>query len=230
MANTPPSQPTSEQEAEDPRHLDRQMVKWTRVVGWFTALLFIANVAGLFFIWEQWRVASKSQIDTREQLRAAVGFQTTNEQVIVGKDGKIASLGIQAQFNNAGGTRTAVFRAWFSVQYFDKAEPNNLDFSKPYTKVDITDNILPAGGVSNLETVGFSAEYIDKVVNKEGVALYWGHSEWADIFTPSDIHVINFCFRLEPVTLTDGKIVVKPITYKPDCNNSKSNRAHSSFS
>ena len=220
MTDTLPSQPRAPQE-EDPKHLDRQMVRWTRVVGWFTALLFVANAVGLFFIWEQWRVANKSQIDTREQLRAAVGFQNLNEQVFLDKDGKIISIGFQPQFNNAGGTRTSRFRAWFSVQYFEKEVPNNLDFSKSYTKIEVQDQVLPAAGITNLETVALSAEYIDKIVHQNGVGLVWGHSDWADIFEPSDGHVINFCFKLEPIALPDGKTFVKPIIYKPECNNSK---------
>lgn len=208
-------------EDEDPKHFDRQMVKWTRVVGWFTALLFIANAIGLFFIEEQWRVANKSQVDTREQLRAAVGFQTINEQVFLDKDGKLVSIGFQPIFNNAGGTRTSKFLGWFSVRYFEKEIPNNIDLSKPYEKIETKNQLLPAGSISSFEMVSLGAEYVDKIVNQAGIGLIWGHADWADIFSPSDEHFIDFCFKLEPLTLQDGKKIVKPISYKQECNNSK---------
>jgi hypothetical protein len=219
MTDTPPRQPTPQEEAEDPKHLDRQMVKWTRVVGWFTALLFIANAIGLFFIWAQWNVASKSQIDVREQLRAAVTYQQLAEIMYSDATGKVTAYGFQPQFINSGGTRTGVFRPWYSIKYFDKEVPYNMDFSKPIERVDIVDAVLPANGTSQLTIVSLGAEYIDKIAKKDGVGLIWGHVDWADIFEPKKIHSIDICLLLESITTVDGKTALRPVPYKPECNN-----------
>jgi hypothetical protein len=125
MAETP-----TPQHEDDPKYLDRQMVRWTRVVGRFTALLFFANALGLFFIYQQWKVANDAQVDTREQLRAVVQFTGGNLLITTDKDQKPTFQTFVGNFQNYGGTRTAKFYAWDSLHFFPNSVPNSLDFSK----------------------------------------------------------------------------------------------------
>src|SRR6266849_11073847 len=133
MPDTPTTQPPTAGRT-DQTH--RDLVKWTRAVAGFTFLLFLANAVSNFFIYQQWVVANRAQIDTREQLRAVVVFPGAQVVPVNDKDGKPAAYGFIAQFQNVGGTRTAKFNAWVSIHYFDVSVPNSLDLSKPWEKVE----------------------------------------------------------------------------------------------
>lgn len=210
----------------DPRNAwwFKQPAAIDRFTGWlvlWTAFLFAANVVTNVFIWQQWKVANASQVDTREQLRAVVTYQLMNEFVVNDKDGKPIAYAFQAQFYNSGGTRTAFFRPWVSIHYFDNEVPNNLDLTKPWSKFEPTSTILGGNSVSQMQPVTITANEADKVRQKQGVALIWGHADYADIFQPNKIHLIDFCLTLESITTIDGKSVLQPVPYKPECNINK---------
>ena len=164
MADSRPTQPTDqrEQPPADSR-LDQEMVRWTRAVAIFTFFLVATSVVSDWFIFQQWSVANKAQTDTREQLRAVVTYQLMNEFVINDKDGKPLAYAVQPQYVNSGGTRTATFIAWQSIHYFEQGIPNNLDLSKPYDKIELTNQVIAANTGSNLQPVTLSAVDADKV-------------------------------------------------------------------
>jgi hypothetical protein len=113
MLDGPPGHPsTGAQQNEAPTQVERDMVRWTRAVAWFTGLLFLANVVSNFFIFQQWKVANDAQVDTREQLRAVVTLRNMQEVLVNGKDGKIIAYAFTPVFFNSGGTRTSQFKAW----------------------------------------------------------------------------------------------------------------------
>jgi hypothetical protein len=201
---------------------ERRLVRWTGAVALFTFMLFAANIVSNFFIYQQWRVANDAQTDTRAQLRAVVTLQGINANILNDKDGKLLAYAFQPVFVNSGGTRTAVFSAWQSIHYFEKDVPNNADFSKPYEKIDLgSGSVLGANGTSILQPVTLSADEVNKVIQRQGLALIWGHVEWADIFDPGKVHPINFCMTLEPVAAIGGPVVLRTVPYKAECNNAK---------
>jgi hypothetical protein len=223
MADKPPSEPAIDRTADNAKNqLDQKMVRWTRVVGTFTALLFVANVFGLFFIWLQYRVANESQIDTREQLRAVV---TLNGEVVVitnDKAGNPTHYSVITNFYNFGGTRTAKFGAWHSVRYFEGKVPNNTDFTKPLDEVDVPGSVIGPNSPYQLPPVTFTQENVEKAIKNEGSIILWGHAEYSDIFAPEILHPISFCILLTPTKNTpSGQMTIQPTLYRSDCNSSK---------
>jgi len=59
------------------------------------------------------------------------------------------------------------------------------------------------------------------VSQKQGIALIWGHADWADIFEPNKIHPISFCMRFETISTIGGPAALKPVPYQADCNKSE---------
>lgn len=219
MADPGPAQPGGQGDQAHPKsRLDREMVNWTRAVAIFTFCLVATSAVSDWFIFQQWSVANKAQTDTREQLRAVVGGPTFNEFIINDKDGKPLAYAFQPQYFNSGGTRTGVFRGWQSIHPFEGEVPNNLDFSRPLSSIDIPDGVIPANSPSNVQPVTLSADDVTKVVQKQETALIWGHADWADIFEPNKVHHIGFCMKLESISLIGGPQGLKPVPYRPDCN------------
>lgn len=194
-----------------------------RFTGWlvlWTALLFAANLAALFFIGQQWKVSSDAQTDTRQQLRAVVTLQGVNEQTAADKDGKISYYAFSPILQNTGGTRTARFSSWDSIKYFEGAVPNNIDFSKPFISIDIVQSVIAGGGIVQQQPITITAADGENITQNKGVGLLWGHAEYADIFSPTVAHNIWYCYKLVSVTTTDGKTVFQTAPYKNDCNSS----------
>jgi hypothetical protein len=198
---------------------DRALARWTGVVALFTGLLFLANLATNFFIYQQWSVANRTFVDEREKARAAVTLQLVNEFILPDKDGKLLGYAFFPQFQNSGTSRTSEFKAWYNVQYFEHDIPDNIDLTKQLTKVDPWNGaVINANSIFPMSPITISAEYINKVFRKEGVVAVWGHAEYADIFDPQIIKPINFCFRSEVATLVNGKTVIQMVPYKTECN------------
>lgn len=232
MPNGVEAQPgPGDQPPHAPSQLDRDMVKWTRAVAWFTGLLFVANAVGLFFIWQQWRVANASQVDTREQLRAVVTYEGATFVALPDKDGKVVAWDAIANFHNFGATRTASFQGWVSIKYFDGAVPNNIDVNKPYLQVEIGNVVI---GPNSPYQIGAAvpAEDVQKAIDKKGVILFWGFGQYSDIFDPPNIKPIHFCLLITPLVplqRQEGQggqgdqrhIAFQPAPYRPDCNTSK---------
>jgi len=221
----PDDPPTEERSGRKETETQSQpeMVRWTRAVAVFTGFLVIANVIANFFIHQQWVTANRAQSDTREQLRAVVAF--AGFDVIIQKgpppDNKTLAYAFAAKFQNFGGTRTNSFRAWDSIQYFDKEVPNNVDLSKPRLAVDIANATIGPNSPYSLQALTLSPEEADKIAKKEGIALIWGWAEYSDVFQPSDIHPLRFCVVLSPINTTTGEVVPQPMPYKNECNSNK---------
>ena len=132
-------------------------------------------------------------------------LQTINEVVNGGKDGKSLAYVFIPQFYNSDGTRTAHFAGWVSVHYFPDKIPNNIDLTKPFEKVQLSDSVIGPNSPYPFAPVTLKGEEIDKVLNGEGVALIWGRVDWSDIFEPNKQQTISFCRLLKPARTTDGK-------------------------
>ncbi len=196
------------------------MAKWTRNVGIFTFLLVIVTGISDFVIYQQWRLSNSQMIDTREQLRAFVSGPNFAEVVAKKADGKLR-YGFVAQFQNSGGTRTAKFNGWNSIKYFPGEIPNNLDLSKPWMKIDPAEVVIGPNGVAQLSPITIEDDEAHKTLNKEGEVLIWGRAEFADIFQPTVMHPLSFCFLLIPAGTDDrGQITFTPRPYRNECNTS----------
>jgi hypothetical protein len=223
----------------DPEHgiseaLYKKMVGWTKVVGVFTACLFVVSAFSDYFIWQQGNNTTIAQNDMREQSRAYVTFlgiiQLVNPQSPQSiqasqppqppQSGQTINYVFQSIFHNYGTTRTSKYSGWTSVKYFEKDVPNSQDFSKPYEAIPI----IPAniGGNGDAFTlVALPAEDAIKAKNKQGVVIIWGHADWADIYHPDGVHPVNFCWKLIPARSDgDNNIMFQGTPYKPDCNTS----------
>jgi hypothetical protein len=197
------------------------MVQWTRAVAIFTFFLVLASAVSDWFIYRQYKVANDAQFDTREQLRAVVTFQLMNEFIQADKDGKILSYAFQPQFFNSGGTRAAKFIPWGSVKYFDGDIPNSLDLTKPWFKIDLVESVIGANSTGAIQPVTLNPEEASNVSDKKGAVLIWGQATYVDIFQPENAHLISYCYKLISVQSTEGKLVLQPVAYKPECNYSK---------
>lgn len=193
-----------------------------RFTGWlvlWTALLFAANVVTDIFVWQQWKVANKSQIDTREQLRAVVTIEAVFVAPISDESKKIVSYNIVPSFHNFGGTRTAGFKAWLSVKYFEGGVPNNLDLGKPYNAVDMSNQIIGPNSSYQLPPAGVPAADVDSALGNKGVILLWGVGDYSDIFDPATIHTFQFCSTVKPQADPTTKVVAfATLPFRPDCN------------
>jgi hypothetical protein len=222
MPNTnKPKHGSEDDEGHRESNPHREMVRWTRAVALFTFLLFVANAVSNFFIYEQWKVASDAQTDTREQLRAVVTLSQGNQFVSTDKDGKPTFYSIAPVFQNTGGTRTAKFFAWTSLHYFEKEVPNSHDFSKPWNKVDLSYTVIGPNGVAPIPAVAVTQEEVLKTFEQKGVIVWWGHAEYSDIFQPEVLHPISFCLLVTPTNkTTNGQILLQSSPYRADCNRS----------
>jgi hypothetical protein len=210
----------------DASRVDLDLVKWTKSVARFTGLLvlatgllFLANLIASVFIYLQYKVANDTQTDTREQLRAVVTYVGANVIVTNDKDNKPAFYSIFANFHNFGGTRTARFRAWDSIHYFEGNVPNNVDFSKPFSNLDLSDAVIGPNSQYQLSAITISQETAEKAMKKEGSILYWGEAEYSDIFTPTTTHNLAFCLSITPTAnTTNGQVALTLNPYRNDCN------------
>src|ERR1700676_1116245 len=201
-----------------PTRFERDLVKLTRSVAWFTGLLFLANAGALFFIYQQWSVANKTQIDTREQLRAVLTVQGAIVIPATEANGKIDGYNFISTFNNFGATRTASFQAWNSIKYFEGGVPNNLDLGKPYKPIDLGNSIIGPNSSYQLPPVGVPIADVQSVIDKKGEILLWGHGEYADIFDQTKIIAIKFCILINASVGPDGKTLLQAVPYRTDCN------------
>jgi hypothetical protein len=153
MKNTKPANPNPNAE-QDSSNID--VAKWTRAVAIYTlalviltAILAAAAIVSNIFIYQQFRVASDALKDTREQQRAVIYQDGADILTILNPDETPGVMAISVPIYNVGSTRTAWFRGWISAVYFDgTSPPNNLDLSKPYSQMDLTDTIIPGNGKS----------------------------------------------------------------------------------
>jgi hypothetical protein len=215
-----PEQPKpSEQLPKNNDELTKKMVRWTRIVGVFTGLLFLTSGIADGFIYWQASIANSAQVDTRDQLRAVVTAVGGNIYIDLGPDGKAFEYRYALNFHNYGATRTNTFLGWMSVHYFDGTVPNSQDFSKPFAKIDIPNNIIPPGATVTFGPVAIPAADAIKAKNKTGSIVAWGHVEWTDIFKREDTHPISFCLLFQAASSEgDDKIIFQPTPYRTDCN------------
>ncbi len=224
MVKTPQSTSINVKQTEAQRR-DALMVRWTKVVGIFTALLFATSAIANVFIWLQWRVAANAQIDTREQLRAELSFQGISEITIPSTDGSGFNYAFVSVFNNVGGTRTFKNRGWTSIHYFPKSVPNSQDFSKPWD--DIHPQNIPAGPNATIQTYPVTLPKADAeaVMRFEGIAVIWGREEYSDIFDKGQTTVIEFCYSLAPAIMSEQRlnlpnvpVMFRTVPFRDDCN------------
>lgn len=142
MVDTPPRDPGTKE-----YNSQRDIARWTRAVAIFTLALVLVSAAADLFIYQQYRVANEAQKDTREQLRAVISQRGGSVVVLHGPapENRILGMIFVAHFYNTGGTRTAWFKGWISAHYFEGNEPpGNLDSTKPYNRVELSNTIIPA--------------------------------------------------------------------------------------
>ena len=197
--------------------LDAALVRWTRVVGIFTGLLFIATIGTNIFVGLQWKAAVDAQKDSRIQLGAYVTF-AGGRQINNNSGNTTINYIFAPQFRNWGGTRTSHFKGWTSVQYFDGEVPNSQDFSKPYKEVPISDVTIGPGETLPIY-VTLPVNDAVKAKDKKGTVIIWGHADWADIYNRDEIGSIYFCLRLVPISSGgDNNIIFEPTPFKSSCN------------
>ena len=210
--------PNGAEDPNDPNQAHRDIAKWTKAVAWFTGALFVATIASSIFIGAQWRATVEAQDDARAQLRASVIF----DHVAFGqgnpKDGKPTLYGFFVTFGNVGGTRTNSFTAWASIHYYEGVIPTNLDFSKPYNKIETHNITIPGGGERPLSPMTLAVEELTNVDAGKGVVAIWGHAEWSDIYEPTKIIPINFCDTLTPHFVDGHLAAIEPKPIKAECN------------
>ncbi len=198
--------------------LSIRMVRWTRIVGVFTGLLFFASAIADGFIWWQASTANSTQADIREQSRAFVTFVGAQQINYNDPTGTTINYNFQTHYHNWGTTRTNEFDGWTSVKYFENEVPNNMDFSKPFEAVPIVPGII-GGNADAFEVVNLPSGDAIKAKDKQGIVIIWGFGEWADIYHPGIVNPVRFCLKLVPAKSDgDNNIVFQPIIFKPECN------------
>ncbi len=202
----------------------RQPLPIDRFTGWlvfWTALLFVANIGTLFFVGMQWRVANNVQIDTREQLRAVVAPGPSSIIVTQGSDKKPSHYSFVLAFQNFGGTRTGKFSAWDSIQFYPGGVPNNVDFSKPRSSINLANAVIGPNSTYQLPPVTITAEEVERASKGEGKIVIWGRGIYSDIFSSTE-HNIAICLLMNPTTkTTTGEIALDVVPYRSDCNMSE---------
>jgi len=163
--------------------LDRDMVRWTRAVAAFTFLLFVTSAVSDWFIYQEWEGAGIREERNVEQLRAVVVVESTVLSPAHDLKGN-KTVGFTTTFRNIGGTRTARFRAWNSVQYFKDDIPNNFDPTQPNAKVDLSDTVTGANLTNTLAPAGLSDTDFEQALAQTGKLVIWGNAVYADIFSP----------------------------------------------
>jgi hypothetical protein len=227
VPNKPPNQAQPRQNAPTaPNPIERDMVKWTRAVAVFTFFLVIVSAVSDFFIFQQWKVASDAQSDTRIQLKAVVVANNAVQTVIKDTQGKPTLYIVLMNFQNVGSTRTERFNAWMSLHYFDGDIPNNIDFSKPWSKVDAADTVIGPNSSYPLVTA-ISADDVAKASAGSGKIALWGHAEYSDVFEPKVSQPIRLCYLLNATMSPNSPdIVLLPVPYRNDCNSSGSQKSN----
>lgn len=193
------------------------MAWWTGAVAFFTFVLACATIASSYFISGQLSAMTNAENDAREQLRAYVtvenGIQIAND-----KEGQTINYIFAPIFHNYGATRTSKFIGWASVHYFPSSIPNSQDFTKPFDEVTNYNTTLGANSQREI-LVSIPAADAIKAKNNEGIAVLWGHADWADIYHPENVYPVSFCFTLKPVSSDgDNHIVFQPTPLKRECN------------
>lgn len=204
-----------------PPDVNSEMVRWTRILSIFTVVLAVASCIADVFIIGQWHAATEAQQDTRQQLRAAVGWAgvTIVPANMVNK--QPTTYALVGMFQNYGNTRTNTFTAWDSVKYFEHDVPNDQDFTRPYNKIETHNLIIGPNSPQVLGAVTLSKIEVDHVIHHDGVAVLWGHADWSDVFDRTTSHPINVCVFLIPQLAPDGNLVgFNAIPVRPDCNTS----------
>ncbi len=213
------------------------IAKWTKwlaisTIGLviFTAALVGTSIVNILDAEKQTEIANKAEIDattqnrlteitqfnTREQLRAVVGFIGITGFASVNPENNQPGFINIATFQNFGGTRTGHFSDWASIVYFDKEVPNSMDFSKPYSKLDFHDTIV-APGAPSVISVGIQKSDVDRALAKQGIIIMWGQATYSDIFNLEISHTVSFCYNVN-VSLLNEQYNFKPSPFKPECN------------
>jgi hypothetical protein len=222
-----PSQGASDGHKDKGTPAEHRIALWTRVVGVFTALLFLTSAVSDLFIFQQWRIAADTQRDIREQSRAYFGIGGPVQiQGAVDANNKPA-LGFFGQWVNLGSTRTQWAAGWISAQYFPDDVPYNFDVTRPNKQVSPQRTVVGPNQPLQTGPVGIASDQAAQLSAGKGVLVIWGHMEYADLFNPNVKHFSNFCDRMLPAgeqTNTATKVVTIFYSAQPlriDCNNNK---------
>jgi len=204
-----------------------QMVRWTKAVAIFTAVLAILNVPTLAFVGWQAHTAAQAARETRAQLRAVMQFTGVQSIIGVMEETLTPSYGFFSQFQNLGGTRAEQVTAWQSVTYFEGSVPFNTDLSKPAKDVEsASPTTVGANANLGIAPVAVKPAEIEKAVNRQGVIIIWGNLTYRDIYNPDVKRSVSFCQRLSPTPQDskDGKervMIFAVSPFRSDCNKSE---------
>jgi hypothetical protein len=192
MPDTDTNNGHSQNGFKNPDKLDRDMVRWTRWVAVFTFLLVVVSGISDYFIWRQQTQATQAQEEAREQTRAFVGEPLFVPVAANDADGKPITA-IELVFQNIGGTRTAWFRVWGSIHYFDDGVPLGLDLGQPWKQLPISDTVIGPSGNTILGPLAESLAKMNAAASGKGTLLLWARGAYADIYHPEVSHPISVC-------------------------------------
>jgi hypothetical protein len=211
------------------RPSEKAMVNWTRIVGFFTGLLFVATGISDYIIWRELRSDERAERFSEEQQRAFFGLPTVGQfQGTVDKDTKEPTLGIVAQWRNLGSTRATWATGWASIEYFPNGAPYNFDVTRPMEA--ITEPLHTAVGPNapfDIGPIGLNHNESVQADTGKGEVLAWGLLQYADIYDPENTHSSRFCVKLVPSgqaanNITKQTVVIyKTHPYRNDCNKSE---------
>jgi hypothetical protein len=185
-AGSPPSN-----QGQQSKDFTKAVADWTKALAGATILLFLASLVADYFICQQWTAAVDAQNDARKQLNAYVVFFGIIMINNNSPDGKTINYAVIPRWQNYGGTRTAHFDAWTNIKYFDKAVPDNMDFSRPEAKIDYYDSTIAGNGAYDMPALGFEKEKFIKAKNGEGVIVVWGRADWQGLYDTGPATLMN---------------------------------------
>ncbi len=188
------------------------MAQWTRMVGLFTIILVVVNVATAVIFGKQLSVmqgqldeAKATTVLTQTQLRA--NFRRDRIDISpVGDENGISSWDVSPMWVNTGSTSAKDWYGWFDIKVIDKPEgvpkePQGLlSDCAPTPRPDPSfgGSVMPPGATISQISKAVSKEDAIKAVKKQSVIMIYGYIEYRDVFPNTPVHHDDWCGELVP--------------------------------
>ena len=186
------------------------------MVGLFTIILVVVNVATAVVFWRQLNVmqgqldeAKSATLISESQLRANLRHDAT-KLTPVSQDGRpnnatnrvLAAWSVNPVWTNVGGTSALDYRGWFDIKI---AAPHPgtpvsaADCPKPTPPEPLQEatSISPGGSTTHLAKIILLNDVMKARDNQVNILLY-GHVEYRDIFEGTRMHHEDWCIAVLP--------------------------------
>jgi hypothetical protein len=159
----------------------------------------------------------KQSAMTQNLIAAKLGLSFGKTPQIEKNKRTISAMGITPQWRNVGSTDAIHVRNWEKMKAFTEEAPADFDFltGKPNSELTIT-----PGNEILQGTIYIDIKLLNAVTAGKEMIVFWGYTEYQDIFPDTKTHHVHWCVRVVPFVLAGEVQGFSTPFFRPECNSS----------